>query len=338
MKTLYKDFYKKKDVLITGGMGFIGSALAHRLIKLRAKVTIVDSMIPQYGGNLFNIQEFRDKVTVNFSDVRDPYAMNYLVHGRDIIFNMAGTLSHIDSMRDPHTDLEINCRSQLSLLESCRKYNPRVKILYAGTRNQYGKAQYLPVDEKHPMSPTDVNGINCIAGEWYHILYNNVYGIRACSIRMVNCYGPRHQMKHPRQGVLNWFIRQVLDGEQVRLFGGGEQIRDCNFVDDVVEAFLIAGASRKADGQVFNLGGTPVSLKDFVEKVIEIYGRGKYKSVPFPKNRKMIEVGDFVGDYSKIKNTLGWEPRVSLGEGIKNTLDFYKKYRRYYWKKDEVLD
>lgn len=338
MAESYGDFYRKKDVLITGGLGFIGSTLAHFLVKLGAKVTLIDSMIPQYGGNLFNIKSIEDKVVVNFSDVRDPHSMNYLVQGRDVIFNMAGTLSHVDSMRDPYTDLEINCRSQLSILEACRKYNPKVKILYAGTRNQYGKAQYLPVDEKHPQQPTDVNGINCMAGEWYHILYNNIYGIRACSLRMVNCYGPRHQMKHPRQGVLNWFIRQILDGEEVKLYGGGEQIRDCNYVDDAVEALLMAGASKKADGEIFNLGGAPVSLKDFVKKVIQIHGKGKYKSVPFPGNRKKIEIWDYIADYSKIKNTLGWRPRVSLGEGIKKTLDFYRKYRRHYWKKGEILE
>lgn len=335
---LYENFYKGKRVLITGGLGFVGSTLAHRLVPLGAKVTIVDSMIPHYGGNFFNIEGIRDKVTVNIADVRDRFSMNFLVRDQDIIFNMAGTLSHVDSMRDPFTDLEINCKAQLSLLESCRNFNPKVKILFAGTRNQYGRAKYSPVDENHPMIPIDVNGINNIAGEWYHILYNNIYGIQACSLRMVNCFGPRHQMKHPRQGVLNWFIRQIIDGEKVKLFGTGEQIRDTNFVDDVVEAFLVTGASDKVNGEAFNLGGIPVSLKEFVEKAIEINGQGEYEIVPFPADRKPIEVGDYIADYGKIKKTLGWEPKANLEDGIKKTLDYYKKHKEHYWRTGEILE
>lgn len=334
----YEKSYRGKKVLITGGLGFIGSTLAHRLIPLEAKVTIVDSMIPHYGGNFFNVEGIRDQVNISITDIRDRFSMNFLVRDQDIIFNMAGTLSHVDSMRDPITDLEVNCKAQLSLLESCRNFNPDVKILFAGTRNQYGRAQYLPVDENHPMIPIDVNGINNIAGEWYHILYNNVYGIRACSLRMVNCFGPRHQMRHPRQGVLNWFIRQIIDGEKVKLFGTGEQIRDTNYVDDVVEAFLMAGASKKADGEAFNLGGSPISLKKFVEKVIEVHGTGNYEVVPFPNDRRPIEVGDYVADYKKSKRVLGWEPKVNLEEGIRKTLDYYKKHKTDYWKTGEVLE
>ncbi|MDE3077619.1 MAG: NAD-dependent epimerase/dehydratase family protein, partial [Chloroflexota bacterium] len=231
--------YAGHRILITGGLGFIGSTLAQRLVALGAKVTLVDSLIPQYGGNLFNIAGFEDKVTVNISDVRDQYGMNYLVRNQDFMFNLAGTLSHIDSMQDPFTDLEINCRSQLSILESCRHNNPEIRIVFAGTRGQYGRAQYAPVDERHPMKPTDVNGINNVAGESYHLLYSEAYGIRATSLRVTNTYGPRHQMRHSRQGVINWFIRQALDGQEITLYGDGKQIRDTNFVDDVVEAFLL---------------------------------------------------------------------------------------------------
>jgi UDP-glucose 4-epimerase len=334
----YGEFFLDKNVLITGGLGFIGSSIARRLVSLGCKeITLIDSLIPEYGGNLFNIKGIEDKVKVNISDVRDSSSMNYLVQGKDIIFNLAGTLSHIDSMKDPFTDLEINCRAQLSILESCRKYNPKVKIIFAGTRSQYGRPKYLPVDENHPMEPVDVNGINNIAGEQYHILYNNTYNICACSLRLTNCYGPRHQMKHPRQGVLNWFIRQIIDGEKIRLFGTGEQIRDCNYVDDVVEAFLMVGASEKVWGEVFNLGGTPVSLKEFVELAIKIYGKGSYEIVPFPKERKIIEPGDYIADWSKIKRVVGWEPKVSLEEGIRKTIEFYKKYKKYYWQRGVVL-
>ncbi|MCM8786991.1 MAG: GDP-mannose 4,6-dehydratase [Candidatus Omnitrophica bacterium] len=331
-------FYLKKKVLITGGLGFIGSTIARKLVEIGCEdITLIDSMIPQYGGNLFNIKGIEKKVKINFSDIRDAYSISYLVQNKDIIFNLAGTLSHVDSMKDPFTDLDINCRAQLTILEACRKYNPKVRIIFAGTRNQYGKAKYLPVDESHPMEPVDINGINNIAGEWYHILYNNIYGIKACSLRLTNCYGPRHQMKHPRQGVLNWFIRQVIDGEKIKLYGSGEQIRDCNYVDDVVTAFLMVGASNEVWGSAFNLGGTPVSLKKFVEEVIKIYGKGSYEIVPFPKERRIIEPGDYIADWRKIKKTVGWEPKVTLEEGIKKTIDFYKKYKNFYWQKGTFL-
>ena len=326
-----KDFYNNKKVLITGGLGFIGSTLAIKLAKMGAKVTIIDSMIPEYGGNLFNIKPVENIVVVNISDVRDRFSTNYLVQNHDLLFNLAGTLSHVDSMTDPFTDLEINCTSQLSLLEACRQYNPEIKIVYAGTRNQYGKAQYLPVDEKHPLMPTDVNGINCNAGEYYHILYNQVYGIKACSLRMTNTFGPRHQMKHPRQGVLNWFIRQLMEGETVRLFGTGEQIRDINYVDDVVEALVLLGSNDKVWGEVFNIGGIPVSLKQFVEAAIKIRGKGEYQIVPFPDERAKIEIGDYVADYQKLTKFTGWEPKVDLEEGLKETFKYYEENQQHYW-------
>lgn len=325
------NYYSNKNVLITGGLGFIGSTLAYRLVEFGADVTIIDSLIPEYGGNFFNIRGLEQKVKVNISDVRDKYGINYLVQGQDILFNLAGTLSHVDSMTNPFNDLEINCTSQLSILEASRKYNPGIKIVFAGTRNQYGKAQYLPVDEKHPMCPTDVNGINNIAGEWYHILYNNVYGIRAVSLRMTNTFGPRHQMKHPRQGVLNWFIRQLIDGETIKLYGTGTQIRDTNYVGDVVDALLLVMASEKTNGEVYNLGGIPVSLKDFVESAIKINVSGDYEIIQFPEDRKAIEIGDYIADYSKIKNTVGWEPKITLEEGLKRTFEYYTKHKEHYW-------
>ncbi len=331
------DSFDDRQVLITGGLGFIGSTLANRLVELGACVTLVDSLIPQYGGNPFNVERIKDKVTINVSDVRDQYAMNYLVQGKDYIFNLAGTLSHVDSMKDPFTDLEINCRSQLAILESCRLYNPNVKILFAGTRGQYGRADYLPVDEKHLMHPTDVNGINNMAGEWYHILYNNVYGIRATSLRLTNTYGPRHQMKHPRQGIINWFVRLVIDEEPINIFGDGRQIRDTNYVDDVVEAFLLAAISEKSNGEVFNLGGYPAGLVEIVETLIDIYGKGSYRLVPFPQNSKAIEIGDYIADWRKMRETLGWEPKMALREGLQRTLEYYVEHRHNYWQKGVVM-
>lgn len=324
-------FYKNKKIIITGGLGFIGSSLAIELVKLGANVTIIDSVIPECGGNFFNINGIENKVTVNISDIRDQYGMNVLVQDKDIIFNLAGTLSHVGSMEDPLTDLDINCRSQATLLESCRKNNPKIKIIYAGTRNQYGRAKKLPVTEDHPMEPTDVNGINCISGEWYHILYYRVYGLKTCSIRLSNTYGPRHQMRHSRQGVLNWFLRQIMDNQTINLYGGGNQIRDCIFIDDVVNSFVMIGAAEKVWGEAFNLGAYPVSLKQFVDTAIKIYGRGKCIETKFPSNRKIIEVGDFIADWSKIESQIGWKPKVILENGIRKTFKFYEKYKKYYW-------
>src|SRR3989338_5093518 len=318
--------YKGVKVLITGGLGFIGSTLAIRLAGEGAKIVIVDSLIPGYGGNLFNINPVKDKVRVIIADVRDTGQMNKLVGGQDLIFNLAGTLSHVDSMRDPMTDLEINCRAQLSLLESVRKYNPDVRIVFAGTRNQYGKAKYLPVDEDHPQEPTDINGINSIAAEKYHLMYTKVYGIKTVSLRMTNTYGPRHQMKHSRQGVLNWFLRLLMEEEEIKLYGGGKQIRDVNYIDDVVGALLTVGAAKRGWGEAYNLGGAGVSLYDFVQKAIKINGRGKVKTVPFPNARKKIEVGDYIASYEKITKTYGWKPQVSLDAGIKKTFEYYRKY------------
>lgn len=258
--------YKNKKVLITGGLGFIGSNLARRLVELGAEVTIIDSLIWAYGGNNFNIKDIRDKVKINIGDIRDRYSINHLVKDQAYLFNMAGQVSHIDSMKDPFTDLEINVTSQVSILESCRQHNPDIKIIYPSSRQIYGKPEYLPVDEKHPIHPTDVNGININAGEWYHILYNNVYNIRATSIRMTNVYGPRLLVKHNRQGFIGWFIRQAVEGNTIKIYGDGQQKRDINYVDDVCDALLLAGASEKANGQIYNLGHDEViNLKDLAE-------------------------------------------------------------------------
>ncbi len=324
--------FNKKKVLITGGLGFIGSTLAHRLVRLGADVLIVDSLLPDYGGNLFNINDIKDKVKINIADVRDESGMNHIVKGQDFMFNLAGTLSHIDSMIDPYTDLEINCRSQLFILEACRKNNPGLKIVFSGTRGQYGKAQYLPVDEKHPMCPTDVNGINNMAGEWYHILYNNVYGIRATSLRLTNTFGPRHQMKHAKQGFLNWFVRMAIEGKEVPIYGDGRQKRDFNYVDDVVDALILAASTDKTNGEVYNIGtGEPISVLDTLKAIIKIARRGSYKLIPFPEDKKKIEIGDYYADYSKFSGVTGWKPKTGFEEGLKKTIEYYEKNQKNYW-------
>ncbi len=325
-------FYDSKRVMVTGGLGFIGSNQAMRLVDLGAKVLLVDSMIAETGANRFNIAPIEDRVSTRLVDVRDALAIERLVAEQDLIFNLAGQVSHIDSMRDPATDLDINCRSQLSLLEACRHSNPGVKIVFASTRQIYGRPDYLPVDEKHLLHPTDVNGINKMAGEWYHILYNNVYGLRACSLRLTNTYGPRMLVKNNRQTAIGWFIRQILDGEEVQLFGDGSQLRDFTYVDDACDAFLRAGASDVANGQVFNLGGPePISLRDLLDVMIEVAGRGSYKLVPFPDEKKAIDIGSVYADYNKIHRALGWEPLTDLREGLERSMAFYRDHRSEYW-------
>lgn len=325
------NYFRRKNILITGGLGFIGSNLAIKLSALEANVTILDALLPDYGGNRYNISPVKNSVKVKIADMRNSKLVQKLVVDKDIIFNLAGTLSHVDSMTDPFMDLDINCRAQLSLLEACKKNNRRAKIIFAGTRNQYGRAIYLPVDEKHVQEPTDINGINSIAAEKYHLLYGRIYKMQTVSLRMTNTYGPRHQMKHPRQGVLNWFLRLLIDGEAVNLFGDGTQIRDINYVDDVVEALLLVAKESKTSGQIYNLGGQPSTLREFVELAIKVLGRGKYNLVKFPNDRKDIEIGNYVADIKKIKEEVGWEPMISPAQGVSDTIEYFLKNKKYYW-------
>jgi len=323
---------KGARILITGGLGFIGSNLAIRLVREGADVTIVDSMIPEYGGNLWNVQPVRDQVRVNIADVRDDHAMKYLLREQDVMFNLAGQTSHLDSMENPFPDLEINARAQLSILECCRRHNRGIKVVFAGTRQVYGKPHYLPVDERHPLQPVDVNGINKLAGEQYHRLYHEVYGIRTTVLRLTNTYGPRMRVVDARQTFLGIWIRQLLEGRPLSVYGDGTQIRDFNFVDDVVEALLLAATAPAADGEVFNLGDDhPMSLKDTAELLTTLRRGGRYQTVPFPADRKQIDIGDYYGDYRKIGAALGWKPTTTLRDGLQRTLEFYAQYSRHYW-------
>lgn len=324
--------YANKKVLITGGLGFIGSNLARALVAQGAEVTLVDSLIPEYGGNLFNIDDIRGMVTVNVCDVRDPFAMAYLLKEKDYLFNLAGQTSHMDSMADPQVDLDINAAAQLSILEACRKANPGIKIVFASTRQLYGKPDYLPVDEKHPVRPVDVNGINKLAGEWYHLLYNNVYGIRACALRLTNTYGPGMRVKDARQTFLGIWVRLLIEGRPIKVFGDGLQLRDFNYVDDCVEALLLAGTSDSANGKVFNLGSSEVvGLKALAEMMVALGYGGGYELIPFPLERKAIDIGDYYSDFSLITNELGWEPKIGLREGLMKTMNYYAKNYANYW-------
>ena len=327
----YRAFYRGRRVMITGGLGFIGSTLARQLVDLGARVLIVDSLIPEYGGNLFNIHGIEDVVRVNIADVRQQSTMNYLVRDQDVIFNLAGQVSHIDSMQDPVTDLEINCRAQLFILEACRRYNPGTKVVFAGTRQVYGRPETLPVTEQHLVKPVDVNGVNKSAGENYHLMYNDVFGIRACSLRLTNVYGPRQLIKHNRQGFIAWFIRLAIEDREIQIYGDGSQRRDFVFVDDAADAFLRAGASDLANGQVFNVGGqAPISHRNLVEMMIRVAGSGRFRFVEWPPEKKAIDIGDFFADSSRIAQTLGWAPITPLETGLERTLTYYRNHMTHY--------
>jgi UDP-glucose 4-epimerase len=331
MKAL-ADAFRGRRVLVTGGAGFIGSNLARRLVGFGAEVVLVDSLIPEYGGNLRNLHGIEDRVRLNVADVRDEYGMAYLVQNQDVLFNLAGQTSHLDSMTDPYTDLEINCKSQLAILEAVRKKNPQLVVVYASTRQIYGVPDTLPVTEDHPLRPTDVNGINKMAGEWYHVLYHRVHGLRACALRLTNTYGPRMRVRDARQTFLGWWIRRVIDGEPIQIYGDGTQRRDLNYVDDVVEALLLAAARPEANGQVFNLGEPqPIALKDLAALLVDVAGGGRTTLVPFPTDLKRIDIGHYYGDYRLIRKTLGWEPRVPLMEGLRRTVAYFREHRQFYW-------
>jgi UDP-glucose 4-epimerase len=324
-------YFRDKNVLITGGLGFIGSNMAHRLIGLGARVLIVDSLIPEYGGNMFNVDGIENCLRINIADVRDEHGLRYLVQGQDIIFNLAGQVSHTDSMIDPYTDLEINARSQLAILEACRHGNPAVKIVFASTRQIYGRPQYLPVDERHPLQPTDVNGINKLAGEWYHMVYNSVYGLRTVSLRLTNTYGPRMRIRDARQTFIGWWIRQLLEGRTLQIFGDGLQVRDFNYIDDVIEVLLMVAAHDVALGQIYNLGSDdPINLLNLAKLMIEVNGGGGFELMPFPDDRKRIDIGDFYGDYRKIRSKLGWRPVVGLRDGLTRTMDYFRQNLAHY--------
>ena len=331
MPASYRDLYRGRRVLITGGAGFIGSNLARQLVDLGADVLLVDAMNPDYGGNLFNIAGIEDRVRLNIGDVRNESVIDLLVRDREFIFNLAGQVSHIDSMQDPYTDLEINCRAQLSLLEACRRVNPTVKVIFAGTRQVYGKPDALPVTEHHLVRPVDVNGVNKAAGEYYHLLYNNAFGVRACSLRLTNVYGPRQLIKHNRQGFIGWFIRLAIEDREIQVFGDGSQMRDFVYVDDAADAFLRAGACDACDGEVYNVGGSePIAHRDLVAMLLEVAGSGRVTYVPWPADKKRIDIGSFYADSSKIAQACGWRPRVALRDGLAQTVAFYRAHLAQY--------
>lgn len=328
----YKRFYKDRNVLVTGGLGFIGSNLSIELVRLGANVTIVDNMLPRQGGNLFNIEPVKDKVRINFSDVRNQLSMNHLVRGQDIIFHLAGQVNHVDSMRNPVQDLEINCQGTLVLMQALRNNNIDATVVYSGTRGEYGSTVNLPVNEDHPTNPKGIYAVTNLAAEKMILVYNQVYKIPAICLRITNTYGPRHQMMHDEYGVFNWFIKKAIDDEALPVFGDGMIIRDFLYIDDLIECLLMSAPTKKAVGEVFNVGtGIPVTFKEIAEKIVKIAGKGTYKFTDFTKERAEVEPGDYYADISKLGRIVGWEPKISLEEGIRRTIEFYRRYRKHYW-------
>ncbi|MDH3628151.1 MAG: NAD-dependent epimerase/dehydratase family protein [Acidobacteriota bacterium] len=318
-------FYRDKRVLVTGGAGFIGSNLAIRLTKLGASVHVVDSLAPRFGASLTNLDPYRDEMQISLEDVRDQDALGKIVPGVDLIFSLAGQVSHLDSMQDPHGDLEINCESQLSLLECCRHGNPQSTIVFASTRQLYGRPQYVPVDEDHPLHPVDVNGINKLAAEMYYTLYQEVYGMQTVSLRLTNTYGPRMDLKTGRKGFVGVFLDRALKGQEIELFGDGSQRRDFNYIDDVCDALLLAGETPSLQGGVFNLGARETySLREFAE-MLRQFSVFEIRCVPFPPDRKAIDIGDYAGNFDRFAAASGWNPQVGLEEGLRRTVEYFRQ-------------
>ncbi len=326
------DTYRGQSVLITGGLGFIGSNLAIRLVKLGASVSIVDSLHPTCGANYFNIDPIRKDVEVIEGDCCDLELMRKLVQKMSTIFNLAGHVSHIDSMHDPFNDLRGNCTAPITVLEACKHENRDVRIIYAGTRQTYGRPEELPLVETQRLKPIDVNGVNKMAGEWYHMVYHLVYGMPTVSLRLGNTYGPRQLVKHAKQGFTGWFVKQAIDGEEIQVFGNGQQLRGFTYVDDAVEAFLIAGGNDKTRGDYFNIGGQrPFTLEDFVQLLLKLTGRGSYRIVPFPEETKAIDIGSVYSSWAKFNFATGWAPQIGLEEGLQRTVQYYQRHRSHYW-------
>jgi UDP-glucose 4-epimerase len=333
----HRQYYRGKNVLITGGLGFIGSNLSIELVKCGAQVTIIDNMLPRQGGNIFNIEPIKNKVNVNFSDVRNQLSMNHLVKNQDIIFHLAGQVNHVDSMRNPILDLEINCHGTLALMQALRNHNREATVVYTGTRGEYGSSVRLPVNEDHPTNPKGLYAVTNLAAEKIILVYNHIYNIPTTCLRITNTYGPRHQMMHDEYGVFNWFIKKAMDDEALPVFGDGSILRDFLYIEDLVKCLLMTASSREASGEVFNVGsGAPISFREIAQKIVHVIGKGSYSFTEFTQERAEVEPGDYWADISKIKQKIKWSPEISLEEGIARTYDFYSRYKQHYWLKDNT--
>jgi UDP-glucose 4-epimerase len=321
-----------KRALITGGLGFIPSNLVHALTILGCQVTVIDNLSPEQGGNMFNIAGIEDKVDVRLADIRDEDVVADAVKGQDFVYNMAASVSHLDSLEAPFHDLDVNVRGTLIVLEAIRRYAPEARVVYSGTRSEYGLIQTTPVSEEHPLKPTEVNSANKAVGDLYHFAYYVAHGLQATTLRLTNTYGPRMLTAHWRQGFINWFVRLAVEGGTYRLYGDGSQVRDLVYVDDVVRALLLAAITPEAAGQTMNVGsGKPVSLLEIATALIEITGKGNIDYVPFPEDAARIEIGDYVAETSKIQRVLNWQPAVPLREGLERSVRYFQDFHEHYW-------
>ncbi len=327
-------FFLGKRVLITGGLGFLGSNLAHRLVGMNAKVTLVDALFPEYGGNMFNISGIEDDVVVVKEDARNIGKMRELVKDQDVIFHFAAQVSYIDSLNDPMHDLDMHCGSTLVMLEACRYLNPDIRFIFSSSRLQFGAIDpdQNPVKEDTPNRPLSLYGIHKAASEQYGIVYHKNFRMHTVSFRIANPYGPRQQMKHSKYSIVGWFLRQAMENQTIEIFGDGSQLRDYIYVDDMVEAMVRAAASDQSSGEVYNLGsGIGTRFGEMAQTVVDVVGSGKVEFVPWPANYETNETGHYITDINKMRTALGFVPEIKLQEGIERTAEYYLKYQEKYW-------
>ena len=325
--------YNGKKVVITGGLGMIGSTLAHKLVDFGANVTIIDNYLEPYGANDANIAGIENKVKINIANICDKSSMKKLLQNKEIVFSLAGQVGHNISMKNPELDMELNCLGQLNTLQACSEGSKDAKILFAGSRFQFGHIYKNPVNEDHPTAPLSIYAIHKLTGENYYQAFNKHYGMDTVVFRIANPYGPRSQMKHHHYSMVNWFLRQAMEEKDITVFGDGKQLRDYIYVDDLANAFLKAGVSEKSKGQIYNVGsGTGTKFIDMVHKIVKIVGKGKVISIPWPEEYEKVETGDYVTDIKKIQEHLNWFPEISFEEGLERTFKYYKEKRDLYWK------
>ena len=335
MNSRSQEKFNGVNVLITGGLGMIGSTIAHKLVPLGANVTLLDACIKPYGANLFNVETIKDKLKIDISDIRDKESINTQVKGMDIIFNLAGQVSHNDSLNDPFLDADINYMGHLNVLEAVRNHSPSAKVLHAGSRLEFGKIEKLPVSEDHPLGPKTPYALNKMAAENLYLFYHRIHNISVVCFRIANPYGPRGQMSHSKYCMINWFLRLAMEDRPITIFGDGNQIRDYIYVDDLADAFLMAAASPKTDGEVFNIGsGTGTKFKNMAQLIVDTVKTGKIEFVPWPEKYINVETGDYVSDITKIKTALDWAPKTALDRGIESTFNYYKDFHRHYWQSE----
>lgn len=324
-------FFKDKNILITGGAGMLGSNLAYKLVSMGSRVTILDALLPLYGGDRFNIAGIRKPNRFVKGNILDRKLIERLVKGKDIIFSLAAQADYLKSNEMPLEDLDINTKAQLILLNACLMHNKRAKILFPSSRLVYGKIKEIPVSEGHVAKPLSHYALHKFLSEEYFKLYNRLHDMDTVVFRISNPFGPRQQMKHCHYSIVGWFTRLAMENKTIKIFGDGRQIRDYIFIDDLVEAFLYAASSSKVGGKVLNVGsGVGTRFIDMAKAIVGVVGSGRIRHVRWPKGYEKNETGDYIADISQIKR-LGWRPKISFEDGVRMTCDYYKEYAKHYF-------